>query len=178
MRVYFNYSIRFLLILGLLLIYSNSNAQQQLMIGLGPSVELEEGIIGINTRLFYGVNEKFCFGPEITFFPYQEINDDYELTVTDLNFNAHYIVELSHEIGIYPLSGLNYTIEKEQLIEQSDGSEKDESFGWNYGFGAHYKIGDLFAFAEFKGVTGKLSDEFITVGILFTLSKHKQNTDH
>ncbi|WP_299259999.1 outer membrane beta-barrel protein [uncultured Aquimarina sp.] len=176
MQAYSSHTKQLLLYLGLLLIHNTSNAQQELMAGFGPSVELEEGIIGVNARLFYGVNEKICFGPEATFFPYQEINSDYELTITDLNFNAHYIVELSHKIGIYPLSGVNYTIEKERLIERTDESEKDESFGWNYGFGAHYKVGDLFAFAEYKGVTGKLNDEFITVGVIFTLSKHKENT--
>lgn len=176
MQVCFRDTKHFLLVIGVALIWSRNNAQQQLMAGLGPSGEIEEGVIGVNTRLFYGINEKFCFGPEATFFPYQEINDEYELEVTDLNFNAHYIVELSHKIGIYPLSGINYTIEKERLLIDSDEPEKVEAFGWNYGFGAHYMMGDLFAFAEFKGVIGELSDEFITVGILFTLSKHKEHT--
>ncbi len=156
----------------------STKAQQGWMIGIAPSLELNEELLGINTRVYYGPNDHFCFGPEITFFPYQEIDNEYELKVTELNINAHYIFELTHKLGVYPLTGINYTIEKERLIEQSRESEEEDEFGLNYGLGAHYNLGKLFAFAEFKGIAGKLNDEFISIGVIFSLSGQQEKKEH
>ncbi|GAA4275853.1 hypothetical protein GCM10022259_05770 [Aquimarina mytili] len=142
------------------------------MAGIGPSLELNENIFGINTRIYYGPNNHFCFGPEITFFPYQEIDEEYELSITELNLNAHYVFELTHSFGVYPLSGINYSLEKERLIDQSN--TKEEEFGLNYGLGVHYGLGKCFVFGEFKGVAGKLNDEFVTVGVIIQLSKPEE----
>ena len=149
------------------------SAQQGFIGGLGPTYELNNDAIGINSRFYYGPTDTFCFGPEISFFPYQQINDQYEASILDLNLNAHYIFELSHKIGVYPLSGLNYTIEKERLVNESNPDEEKE-IGLNYGLGAHYNLGKFFAFIEFKGIIGKLSDEFVTVGVIFNLSSKKE----
>lgn len=161
------------LVVGILS-FGVTNGQEGSMIGLGPSLEIEESLVGINGRLFYGINESFCFGPEVTFFPKQEINDQYKLSIIDLNVNGHYIFEIIPKLGVYPLSGINYTIETEYLITQSEENESKVAIGWNYGLGAHYDFGSLFAFAEFKGITGELHDEFITIGIIFSLSKTKE----
>jgi len=137
-----------------------------ILAGLGPSLELNEGLYGVNGRLYYANNERFCFGPEISFFPFQEVKEDEEVSIIDLNFNAHYIFELNEKIGFYPLSGINYTIEKVRYFEEE---EKEEEFGLNYGAGFHYKWKKTFLFAEFKGVLGALSDEFITVGAIISI---------
>ena len=149
------------------------SAQQGFMAGLGPTYDFNNNAIGVNSRLYYGPTEVFCFGPEVSFFPYQQIDDQYEASILDLNLNAHYIFELSHKIGVYPLSGLNYTIEKERLVNESNPDEEKE-IGLNYGLGAHYNLGKFFAFIEFKGIIGKLSDEFVTVGVIFNLSNKKE----
>ncbi len=156
----------------LLLITIFVSGQERWMLGLAPSLELEEDLIGINGRFYYGLNEQICFGPEITYFPYQSIDNEAELSIIDLNINVHYILEVSEKFGFYPLTGINYTIEKERLIEQSDQNEEENEFGLNYGIGIHYNLEKLFAFAEFKGVSGKLNDEFVTVGVIFPLVKH------
>lgn len=143
--------------------------------GAGAVLELDEGLYGTNTRFFYGPNEQICFGPEISFFPYQEVNDAYKISILDLNFNAHYIFELNDKLGIYPLTGINYTVEKEQLIAQNDETKKEDEFGLNYGFGAHYNLNHFFVFSEFKGIVGPLSDEFITIGIIIPFVKKGKN---
>ncbi|WP_160114818.1 outer membrane beta-barrel protein [Aquimarina sp. AU474] len=160
--------------LFLLLITISMSGQERWMLGFAPSLELEEELIGINGRFYYGLNEQICFGPEVTYFPYQSIDSDNELAILDLNVNVHYIFEVSEKLGFYPLTGINYTIEKERLIEQNDQNEEENEFGLNYGFGAHYNLKKFFAFAEFKGVSGKLNDEFITIGVIFPLVKHKE----
>ena len=86
-------------------------SEQSFIVGFGPTFELNNGLTGINGRLYYGVNESFCFGPEISYFPYQSIDKGNEKSILDLNINAHYIFELSEKIGFYPLTGINYTIE-------------------------------------------------------------------
>ncbi len=164
-------------ILLFFLIAIPSKAQQGWMVGIAPSIELNEHLFGANARLYYGPNDHFCFGPEVTLFPYQEIDDEYELTVTELNLNAHYIFELTHKLGMYPLTGINYTIEKERLIEQSNRNEEENEFGLNYGFGIHYNLGSLYAFTEFKGVVGKLNDEFISIGVIFSLFSKQEEEE-
>jgi len=146
-------------------------AQETWLLGAGPSLELDEELIGANVRAYYGINEHFCFGPEVTIFPFQSVNNEEDIAITDLNFNAHYIFEISHKLGIYPLTGLNYTIETER---SSNVTEREEAFAVNYGFGLHYKLGNLYVFSEFKGVTGELKDEFLTVGVIFGLSSKKE----
>jgi opacity protein-like surface antigen len=141
--------------------------EQNFFVGFGPTLEYNETLYGINGRFYYGVNEAFCFGPEISYFPYQDVDHGLEKAIVDLNINAHYIFELTDKIGIYPLSGINYTIEKERLIDVTNESENEEAFGLNYGAGIHYKFNSFFVFSEFKGVLGQLNAEFISVGAIF-----------
>ena len=153
-------------------------AQLGWMPGVAPSLELGENLAGINIRAYYGVNDHFCFGPEATFFPKTTIDDNYKLSISEFNFNGHYAIELAHRFGIYPLAGINYTIEQKEE-NRLDGlhTEQEEALGINYGAGFHYSLGRTFLFAEFKGVSGKLNDEFITIGAFVLLKKPKQKTE-
>ena len=166
-------------LISLLLIVCNTSISQEIfIIGAGSSLELEENIYGANLRAYYGFSKEFCFGPEVSYFPFQEIDDEYQLSIVDLNFNAHYIFEINHKLGVYPLSGINYTIEKERLIEDRDRKEQVEELGLNYGLGMHYNFGKFFLFGEFKGILGQLNDEFITVGAIFSIKRFKKEKHH
>jgi len=148
--------------------------EESVIVGLGSTLELEDGLWGVNGRAYYGLNERFCFGPEVSYFPYQSIDSEYEKSILDLNFNAHYIFEVGEKIGLYPLTGLNYTIEEERLIDDNNENEEEEEFGLNYGVGIHYNIEKVFVFAEFKGIIGSLGDEFLTVGAIIPLKKKEK----
>ena len=166
---------RLLIFILLFICISQVNAQEgALIVGGGATYEVANSSAGINGRFYYGLSEPFCFGPEISFFPYQEINKEYESSIIDLNFNAHYIFEVNHKIGVYPLSGLNYTIERERLIDNNNTEIEEKKIGLNYGIGSHYSIGKSFVFLEFKGIIGKLNDEFITLGVIFNLQKENE----
>ena len=154
------------------------HSQQGWMLGGGPTLELDEQLFGANARLFYGLNEKVCFGPEVAFYPYQEIDDEYELQIVDLNANIHYIFELSHSFAFYPLGGVNYTIERERLLEESEEVKTENDFGLNYGGGFHLNLGSFFAFAEFKGILGSLNDDFVTIGVIFPISGNEDKNHH
>ena len=153
-------------------------SQENLVVGVGTSLELDESIFGANLRSYYGLNEQFCFGPEVSYFPFQEIDEEYQLSIVDLNFNAHYIFELNHQLGIYPLSGINYSIEKERLINDNNKSIQVEELGLNYGLGLHYNFGHFYLFGEFKGIVGPLNDHFITVGAIFSIKRFKKEKHH
>lgn len=142
-------------------------SEESIIVGVGATLELKDALYGVNGRLYYGVNEAFCFGPEVSYFPYQNIDEDYEKSIVDLNINAHYIFELSERLGLYPLTGVNYTIETERLVDENNDSKEENNFGLNYGAGLHYKFNNTFVFGEFKGVSGPLHAEFITVGVIF-----------
>jgi len=175
MRVSKSYFLQLVLVL---IVCKTAISQENIILGVGPSLELEENILGANIRTYYGLNERFCFGPEVSYFPHQDINDEYQLSIVDLNFNAHYIFEISHKIGVYPLSGLNYTIEKERLIEDNDEDEQVDEFGLNYGLGVHYNLGNFYVFGEFKGIAGQLNDQFLTAGVIFSLKRFEKESHH
>lgn len=144
---------------------------QSIIIGLGPTLELSESLYGMNGRFYYGLSEAFCFGPEISYFPSQNIGDSVEKSILELNVNAHYILQLNKRLGVYPLFGINYTEEKENYL---NSTEKTDAFGINYGAGMHYNINDLFFFTEFKGIVGQLKAEFITLGMIYNFKKRKK----
>ncbi len=150
-------------------------SQQGWMAGAAPSLELEYGLVGVNSRLYYGPNHRICFGPEFTLFPYQAFEENYDISIIDLNINAHYIFEVSHKLGVYPLAGINHTSERERFIDRSE-TNTERAFGLNYGAGLHVNLNQLFVFSEFKGVTGELNGEFLTVGVIFLISKPQQKS--
>jgi len=149
--------------------HENEENEESIIVGFGPTLEFNDSLYGINTRLYYGTDETFCFGSEISYFPFQNIENEIDKSILDLNINAHYIIELSKKIGLYPLSGLNYSIEKERY---SNDTHKETALGLNYGLGTHYKINDLYIFTEFKGIIGQLNTEFFTLGIIFNFNIH------
>ena len=175
MRVFKKYFCQISLIL---IVCKTAVSQENFIIGVGSTLEFNESIFGANLRAYYGINKQFCFGPEVSYFPYQDIDEEYQLSIVDLNFNAHYIFEIDHKLGIYPLSGINYTIEKERLIEDKDRTAQEEEFGLNYGLGVHYNFGHFFLFGEFKGIVGQLNDHFVTVGAIFSIKRFKKETHH
>jgi len=161
-----------ILVAILLATHITANAQTELITGIGATYEVDTELYGINGRFYYALNKHFCFGPEVSFFPYQNIEDNKEKSIIDLNINGHYIFELTEKLGFYPLSGINYSIEKERLEIDTSLNEEEKEFGINYGFGAHYNISkNLFVFSEFKGIIGKLSDEFINLGLIMSLDR-------
>lgn len=107
--------------------------------------------IGINPRLYYNIGEHICFGPEASYFKKDDIS------ILDLNFVGHYIFEIK-QIGVYPLVGLNYTIENEPM-------HKEEELGFVFGAGFHKGFNKLMLFSEYSHVQSHLNiDDFITVG--------------
>ncbi|NQZ43977.1 MAG: hypothetical protein HRT65_06670 [Flavobacteriaceae bacterium] len=166
-----------LLLLYLLCHASFLSAQEGWMVGIGPTTAPATSLIGANVRAYFGVNERFCFGPEFSFFPYQQLDDTYETSVWEVNLNAHYLFELAPRFGIYPVGGFNFSSDQERIPSTAGTLIRETAPGINYGAGFHYNTGGVLLFTEFKGVIGALSDEFFTIGAVFLLQKptHPQN---
>lgn len=148
--------------------------QEYWFAGAGASLEPSEELLGVNIRGYYGPNEVFCFGPEVSIFPFQEVSEDEELSLVDLNVNAHYIFEIAHGLGLYPLGGINYSIENTRGTVPANTEEvRTNALGLNYGVGFHFNFNKVFLYAEYKGIVSELSAPFITAGIIFDLSKNE-----
>ena len=136
--------------------------------------------VGLNARLYYAADHTYCFGPEVSFF--KKDTEDGEISLFEANTNLHYIFDLNHGLGIYPLSGFNYTTETEKEIH--DGvveKETHNAFGLNVGAGLHYAKGRFLFFAEYKYVISELDDNFFTLGALINFSlasANKKSTAH
>ena len=169
---------QFLFTFAFFLVTSITFSQEGWMVGLGPTTAPAPSLIGANARAYLGVSPVFCFGPEISIFPYQETTEGYETSLIEANFNAHYVFEVAHRLGVYPLSGFNYTSERERLETNIEEIEKENALGINYGLGMHYSSNQVLFFAEFKGVISRLSDEFFTVGAIVLLERPKKKIHH
>ena len=55
--------------------------EQSILAGLGSSIDFNDTLYGVNGRIYYGLNESFCFGPEISYFPYQDLDENYEKSI-------------------------------------------------------------------------------------------------
>jgi len=122
-------------------------------LGLGAVYSLELESVGINSRFYYNVGEHICFGPEFSFVKSNTKQ------ILDLDLVGHYIFE-TKLVGIYPLVGVNYTSENEDII-------KEEAFGVVFGAGLHRNVKNIGFFAEYAHVESKLADDFITLGLFY-----------
>lgn len=177
-----------LIVLALLLFPAALFAQLEnsLSFGGGPTYTLLLDEPGLNARVYYNTGPHLCFGLEASRFRAHETWQgvfDYRTRIMDVNLNAHYVFHLSHKVGVYPVSGLNYTIENrevsrnEVLVETEDHS----AFGFNLGGGTHAVFGNWIGFMEYQHVFSDLKDDIITLGVLYTISFGKQeehSTEH
>jgi len=131
--------------------------------GLGTAFSTAKETLGINGRAYYNIGHHICFGPEVSYF------NGREKDLLDFNLVGHYIFE-TKLAGIYPLIGLNYSIENEEIINE-EGEEEQESIdaiGIKFGAGAHRNFGKFTVFVEYSRVQSELKDNFFAVGAFFT----------
>lgn len=155
-----------------------SATSQSLMFGLGGSYGTDIKQFAPNARIYYGLNEHICFGPEYSYFP-TVTHGGYEVQLSEFGFVAHYIFEIKEKVGLFPLLGFNYSVEKES---HNGESESVDAFAASFGGGFHVNVGNWLPFAEYKFITGKLSQSTISVGLLYNLhfgsDKHSEKEHH
>ena len=154
---------------------------QDKSISLGAAFEYNHTteLAGINLRGYYNIGHNFCFGPEFTFFENKQIilDDEIEdISIWELNINAHYIIEIKERVGIYPIVGFNFTRETEEIsyLSSSDTKTERESFyGFNLGGGIHVPIKKFTPFYEYHYTFGELGEGISTAGIFYTFGREE-----
>lgn len=131
------------------------NEHDSFSIGAGMPYSFHFETTGINARGYYNVNHQICFGPEFSFIQ----NSD--ASVFDIDIVGHYIFE-TPLVGIYPVAGINFTQER-------SNHERAESFGALFGGGIHRNFKRFIVFTEYTHIEGALQDDFVTLGLLYTL---------
>lgn len=134
--------------------------------------------IGIHFRGYYNLaDNKVCFGPEFSnFFKKTETIQGEEISkrLSELNFNVHYIFEISEHWGLYPLTGTNISFEKEEVeVGLLKETEELTEFGINLGFGAHRQFGNLILFMEYDHLFSKLSQNSFLLGAFITFGRRE-----
>ena len=124
-------------------------------IGLGMPYSIKIQAVGVNARVYYNMGEAICFGPEFSYF------DNGHEEVVDFDFVGHYIFETPW-MGIFPLAGVNYTIEKGE-------HHTEEAFGVVFGAGLHRNFGKISLFGEYAHVESNLNDDFVTIGLFYNI---------
>lgn len=128
--------------------------ESSFILGLGAPYSFELNKVGINTRIYYGMGENICFGPEFSYFKNEEIE------IWDIDFVIHYIIETPW-LGIYPVAGINYT--NESVV----GEVSEKEYGFLWGVGMHRNFKKVIAFAEYTRVESPLHDQFVTLGLMY-----------
>ncbi|MCZ6520372.1 MAG: hypothetical protein O6848_02605 [Bacteroidetes bacterium] len=148
----------------------------QIALGLGGTYGSDIDQFAPNFRAYYFPTHHICFGPEYSWFPSIESND-VKRQLTEFNLTGHYLLEISHRTALYPLTGLNYSREKET---ENGEEETTDAFGLNLGAGVHFAYGRVLPFAEYKYIFSDLSQHVISIGILIVVQEKGQseNTDH
>ncbi|MFT5779715.1 MAG: hypothetical protein ACI837_002674 [Crocinitomicaceae bacterium] len=129
--------------------------KNSISIGLAPTYSFPLNSLGVNTRVYYNVGERLCFGPE---FSYLKKGEE---SIYDFNFIGHFIFE-TKIAGIYPLIGANYTVEKIH-------DESEEAFGIVFGGGFHRNFNWITVFAEYSHIESHLRDDFATIGFMINI---------
>ena len=168
----------------LLLLLACWASAQTVSLGGGPIAAAELGTAGLNLRGYYNIGSKVCFGPEVSaMLPRTTGEAGHEDTeqLTEVNLNVHYIFEWSHSVGVYPVTGVNFTNLQQEISDpmlDAPIERTEQAFGLNLGAGVHLEGHSLIPYAEYKYVVGNLPDHFLTVGLLFTLGKRENQPEH
>ncbi|MFY0600715.1 MAG: outer membrane beta-barrel protein [Cyclobacteriaceae bacterium] len=137
---------------------------------------------GAHFRGYYNFkNDRVCFGPEFShFFKKTETHNGEEVTtkLSEVNFNLHYVFELTEHFGVYPLTGVNLSFETEEFeVNGEPHSESITEFGSNLGFGIHRTFGRLMFFGEYDHLFSKLSQNSFLIGVFYIIGK-KPTSEH
>jgi len=138
--------------------------------------------VGAHVRGYYNLkNNKVCLGPEFSRFANKTETHNGETVTTklsEINFNIHYIFELTEKFGVYPLTGVNLSLETEE-IEVANEFESDtvSELGANLGFGVHKIFDNVIVFAEYDHLFSELSQNSFLLGVFYTFGSKSHSEE-
>ena len=115
---------------------------------------------GINLRFHYFPSHKMCFGLESNLFPQKDhaLSEGMEVT-----FNGHFIFELSHHWGVYPLVGAGWK-----------NLKHESGFRALTGGGFHGMYGRFAPYFEYIYSSGFEPEGIVIIGTFFTFELSKK----
>jgi opacity protein-like surface antigen len=117
---------------------------------------------GLNIRADYAINDKFSIAPGFTYF-FPSTPSGYDLTMWQLNADAHYNFAETGNTKIYGIGGLNYSYIKAEFDWGfGEVSADDSEIGVDLGVGAN--MGILFGEVKYDTAYEQIG---LTVGVLF-----------
>lgn len=182
-----NINLKFKIICSLILLSLTVSSLKSQSISLGGGFEYNLSIdeVGYQLRAYYNIGEHICFGPEFTSFgssTFQEGDEEITESSIEFNFNGHYIFELSHKLGTYPIVGVNHTRIDESYINLTTGETgiKDiNTWAANLGWGVHFKINTTSIFFEYHASISKPGDHILSVGGFYNFGdQQEQENSH
>jgi opacity protein-like surface antigen len=132
--------------------------------GSAPTGTLDN-TFGFRADGVYSIDEQWRAAADFTFYLPDEQGPT-KLTVWEINFNAHYLINQQNDLTVYGLGGLNIT-----SVNFSPGISPGSEFGLNLGAGLEYTLSfaNLFGEAKFGGI-GADADQFVFgTGLRFAL---------
>ncbi|PWJ44233.1 outer membrane beta-barrel protein [Sediminitomix flava] len=173
------------------------NLSQAQTFSIGTSAvygdDIEEA--GFNLRGMVHLDKHIGLVAEYTTFHQHDEIAHHELEqkrLWEINLNAEYNIHLLKHLGIYPLVGLNYSHELEDIHELTgaethsytaqnhDSHHEINSFGMNLGAGIHYELGHFEPFVEYGHLFSDLPQNVFSVGLMYHIGNHhhKPHTKH
>lgn len=151
--------ILFPLLLFTIFLSTSSYSQIKAGAGLVWGSEVEE--IGFQLRGIYTINEAWRAGVDFIFW-FDGVED---VSIWEMNTNAHYIFSTSEKANLYALGGLNFFTLK---LDTSNGSNSSTEVGLNIGAGGELFFTDkISGIAELRYVLGDADQLVIGAGVLF-----------
>ncbi len=137
------------------------------------------GQAGVHFRGYYNLErEIICFGPEFSHFFRSTSSHNGEhgtLQLDEVNFNIHYIFEITHKWAIYPVTGLNVSREKEEIRTSIEKEEVTVTeYGIVLGFGIHRPVNNWVIFGEFDHLFSDLGQNSLVIGTFYTFGKKSE----
>jgi hypothetical protein len=124
---------------------------------------------GINLSAFYFLNKKLSTGIEINrFFPTlkSKHNGSYRISAWDYDWNIHFNNSIGKFWTIYPLTGISYTVEKEQN-QQNAEPVRTGRFYFNAGAGILLNTKRVRPHLEYFLATNRKTEHYLLVGISY-----------
>ena len=125
--------------------------------------------IGPQVRAYVLVDDQFCYGLEYSIYKFDHNQETGWFN--EINLNAHYVFHVGHKFGVYPLAGLNWSLEK--LEDHSK-----DAFGINTGAGFHVFAGRWVPYLEYAYTTGPLKDQKFLLGTYFIIKDIAGKSKH
>ncbi len=136
--------------------------------GAGYHTEFEKDNTGVVLEGTYSVLNRLRLSPGILYYFTDTGSDHYDITVIDLNANAHLILINRERMRLYGLAGYNNF--RIKVSYDNDSTSENES-GINLGGGLEFGRRNLMLFGEAKITTGEVHDNNIILhgGIRFKI---------